>query len=567
MGLFARSKEHNTSHLWLFCPMPSCHGLMLFQHLSMRGSAVCLLLFALGLAVKHVVLNPFGWKNLRNMPSPSLPSPPSLPPVVDMIDTFANASILVASGAMSKTTALMPEPPQEEYLPVFIEPRLMDRKEFPIRHLKNMTLKKMKCTVDDPKDAVFYIICCGPIERLLSLPPRRPETPYLCYDCDAILELNRLADCSKRRNYCQMQLELLARRDIMFSSSDLRWWNVMNDSALRLPGVTHVHPLPDPQDLREYKIKRSIPPHYFLTFQGNRNVGLFGSSFVRLNLEAKMNSSQKPPKHMRGPNGEKYSLPEKIWTPPEDVVINIAPTQVLLKDKKPYYELFNSTYSLVLHGHGRWSYRLMEVLNGEAIPVIMSEGWDLPLSELIDWQQISVQRPESLAFFPETLTATLPRHPEILANTQHHIQEVYNKLLVTRELRVMALLRAAALWKRDWQQHDRHSLRLWVDQERQRLGEQERQIEARRNRSQAWNKSHQELNKGHQELNKSDKSDKSIPSALSNFLRIQTVRPVQIASIKRALSCAGEIWQVLTSVSRMKMSSNSVSSKFNFKIS
>lgn len=33
----------------------------------------------------------------------------------------------------------------------------------------------------------------------------------------------------------------------------------------------------------------------------------------------------------------------------------------------------------MLHGHGRWSYRLLEVLNGEAIPVILADGWQLPL--------------------------------------------------------------------------------------------------------------------------------------------------------------------------------------------
>ena len=48
---------------------------------------------------------------------------------------------------------------------------------------------------------------------------------------------------------------------------------------------------------------------------------------------------------------------------------------------RPYFSLFDSAYGLVLHGHGRWSYRLMETLNGEAIPVILADGWILPLNE------------------------------------------------------------------------------------------------------------------------------------------------------------------------------------------
>ena len=54
-------------------------------------------------------------------------------------------------------------------------------------------------------------------------------------------------------------------------------------------------------------------------------------------------------------------------------------TRWFLGCPRPYFSLFDSAYGLVLHGHGRWSYRLMEVLNGEAIPVILADGWKLPL--------------------------------------------------------------------------------------------------------------------------------------------------------------------------------------------
>ena len=44
-----------------------------------------------------------------------------------------------------------------------------------------------------------------------------------------------------------------------------------------------------------------------------------------------------------------------------------------------YHKINPNDSGLVLHGHGRWSYRLLEVLNGEAIPVILADGWQLPL--------------------------------------------------------------------------------------------------------------------------------------------------------------------------------------------
>ena len=124
---------------------------------------------------------------------------------------------------------------------------------------------------------------------------------------------------------------------------------------------------------------------------------------------------------------------------------------------RPYFSLFDSAYGLVLHGHGRWSYRLMEVLNGEAIPVILADGWKLPLDtwlkmledgksclilkllrtrllvffclvgsvpfgavsdvfftrcpakdELIDWEKISLLRSEKMACDPAALIETGP---------------------------------------------------------------------------------------------------------------------------------------------------------------
>ena len=47
----------------------------------------------------------------------------------------------------------------------------------------------------------------------------------------------------------------------MFSSSDLRGWSLKNDSALLVPGITHVHNIPAPEKLRKNKA-----PLFFLTY-------------------------------------------------------------------------------------------------------------------------------------------------------------------------------------------------------------------------------------------------------------------------------------------------------------
>lgn len=249
----------------------------------------------------------------------------------------------------------------------------------------------------------------------------------------------------------------------MFSSSDLRFWSNANDSALLLPGVTHAHHLPWPDTLRQSRVPPSSPPRYFLTFQGLWNVGKGGTSFVRLNMAAILNSTKKLPKAMKSSAGKPLPLPSVSYEPPSDVFISIAGQEPHFKEKRHYYSLFDSAYSLVMHGHGRWSYRLMECLSGGAIPVIMAEGWCLPYEELIDWEQISVQRPEAMGLDPRALIEGLTRDPERINATRKRVAEVYEKHFGTYQSRITALLRSAVLWKQAWQERERSTLRILAD--------------------------------------------------------------------------------------------------------
>ncbi|CAE6916493.1 Ext1 [Symbiodinium natans] len=293
-----------------------------------------------------------------------------------------NASIHAASGALARSPVLFPpnEPAFNDYTPVYVGEELLTRKDFPVKFLKEFA---GQWTVDDPALAIFHIVCCGPLDRLLQLPPRTPERPYLCYDCDAAIGLDSLSVPKSRActNSCLDIWALLRRRDFMFSSSDLRFWDITNDSALLLPGVTHLHHFPKPELLDKYRVRPSDPPKYFLTFQGLWNVGQRGTSFVRLNMAVMLNSTKRLPKAMKTASGDPLPLPTENYTPASDVFISISGEEHNYKERKPYYSLFDSSYSLVLHGHGRWSYRLAEVLSGGSIPVVMAEGWNLPYSE------------------------------------------------------------------------------------------------------------------------------------------------------------------------------------------
>lgn len=77
-----------------------------------------------------------------------------------------------------------------------------------------------------------------------------------------------------------------------------------------------------PSAAHQRKVKPSDPPKYFLTFQGIRNNGLQGASYVRSNLEAMLNVSTNRPKKLQFPDGE-APLPPVVTLPPE-VFIAIA---------------------------------------------------------------------------------------------------------------------------------------------------------------------------------------------------------------------------------------------------
>ena len=57
--------------------------------------------------------------------------------------------------------------------------------------------------------------------------------------------------------------------------------------------------------------------------------------------------------------------------------------------------LQTSVFCLFLRGHRAWSPRLLDALWHGCIPVIVSDGYDLPLAELIDWNAVALLVPEA----------------------------------------------------------------------------------------------------------------------------------------------------------------------------
>jgi hypothetical protein len=109
--------------------------------------------------------------------------------------------------------------------------------------------------------------------------------------------------------------------------------------------------------------------------------------------------------------------------------------------------LATSDFSLVLHGHRRWSYRLSEVVSACSVPVIIADGLTLPCEQLIDWSIFSVRISEADFYSMEQvadITALLPTDPVSVRKMRHHACAVKNLYFDTVQARQRCLYLSAA---------------------------------------------------------------------------------------------------------------------------
>jgi hypothetical protein len=198
------------------------------------------------------------------------------------------------------------------------------------------------------------------------------------------------------------------------------------------------------------------------TFYSNKNVSVFKSAFSMENFNNKKDVSipQFPRYRFSKEKIKKYcenkkilasfkGHPRKGHNPIRDKLFELNDNELIIKefsnnpkdfefklgktmeilpstDKDSYLNLlFKSRFSLLPRGNGfALSYRHIEAMNAGSIPVIISDNYVLPFSELIDWNLCSIKVGENeLEKLLEIIKSNLSREKELREN----VKKIYNK--------------------------------------------------------------------------------------------------------------------------------------------
>ena len=199
-----------------------------------------------------------------------------------------------------------------------------------------------------------------------------------------------------------MENELFLRKDVLYVSLDraglkLRsrgLHNATTTAAAMLPGVTRWPPCKRclPRVPPGWPQHWSAPRRFLMSYQGNCQRGWFNASRARpllRHLFEEAGAQTDPRLHF------KCSGSGNCRSPGASLTDRCRLEQSAGFDRNFYAASLNTTFALVPHGDVPWSFRFSEVVAAGVIPVIVADGLDLPMSQLIRWEDAAIRISES----------------------------------------------------------------------------------------------------------------------------------------------------------------------------
>lgn len=215
-----------------------------------------------------------------------------------------------------------------------------------------------------------------------------------------------------------LNLPILSMKNVYFFTFDLRDHILTDDNIKPLQGVT----IPSPYKYENYILNNSNnTKKYIFSFKGNCNQhGYYNSCGIRQKL-----------KNLCKNNDTQYKF---LYEDTTDRNIS--------RDRKIYMNILaESTYGLVLHGDGRWSHRLIEVMGSGAIPILVSDGLTLPFEQIINYENALIKINEKEVFACNTVSDFIKLLPEndIMEQYKNNARNIYNNFFYSNKT-IMELL-------------------------------------------------------------------------------------------------------------------------------
>lgn len=258
-----------------------------------------------------------------------------------------------------------------------------------------VSLQDSRYSTTDPKEACLFILAIDTLDRdILS--------PDMVRDVE--LKIRKLAYWNNGKNHLIFNLysgtwpDYVLNVDFNIGQAMLAKASMSTNTFrpgfdISFPLFAKDHPQKGGEKGHLYISSNNIPPHrhYLLGFKGKRYLTGIGSE-TRNSLYHIHNRKDiillTTCRH--GKNWQKTA--KKL----NDTRCDADNEEY---DKYDYKKLlYDATFCLVPRGRRLGSFRFLEVLQAGCVPVLLSNGWELPFSEVIDWNKAALWADERLLF-------------------------------------------------------------------------------------------------------------------------------------------------------------------------